>query len=426
MNFESKGNPAIFQSINSGKGHKENQSKILSHNSSDTNFKPKNNSVTNKGDENSDDSIVKVVKMDEDTEGGWEVAGGGRKKSKTKLKQIHSNNNAQSYQNGINANTKSQIKESYGGQKGSQRKASTPTSANTLASKKTMADKKDKNKNTLTKHDQNASSAISKSVRHNTNQKDNSVFASPVTESTNCPTARDATEIPIEMKIAEEQSSTIVSNGDVSSNVLSNEPEVKPLNSISAMSSDSNGNILVNSLNKNSVITDVPRDEKLRLKNVVDQTATVSLISSTPGALKDLSSSENYNDTYSQTLSATKTTAHPKYGSNVILAPSAYLADVHATLDERENDRNTSFESNEISSTIPFQHNFESKATHCLSSNEICSFSNDDETNTQNEVRGIQTIVLVVFTLILGSNNSIIDKKYIIMRDLIFNFMSSN
>ena len=407
--MEPKRNPTVDVSINSVKGLKEVDSRKLLQNSSDTNLESKNHSDTKKVEEKSDTSSIKVFKMNEDTEGGWEVAGGGRKKSKSKLKQVPGNNNAQSYQNGINANTKSQIKESYGGQKGSQRKLSTLTSTNTFANKKPMTDKKDKNKNIASKHDKN-SSAISNPARNNTNQKDASLLVSPIAGSDNCPNDRDVSEIDVELKITDKLSSTIVSNGELSSYAHSNTPETKQPDSLPRINSDSNGNILVNSLDKNSVINDAPREKELHLKDKVGQATKVKPISSTPCVLKDIRASENYADISSQTNSAAENSHQPKSRPNPQLESSASLADIHIILAKGEHNTDSLVESN-----VSFQDYVESKTTHCFTSNGICTSSNDEETNTQNEIQGIEKIVLLS-AIILRLKIAMIDEKYTVLR----------
>jgi len=96
-----KVNNKIEITINSKTSQKQVQSENSSSSTSVAHFKSKNHNYSGKVELDHNILSNHVLKMNEDTEGEWEVAGGGRKKSKSKAKQSLSNT-ANLYQNGIN------------------------------------------------------------------------------------------------------------------------------------------------------------------------------------------------------------------------------------------------------------------------------------------------------------------------------------
>ena len=247
--FESKEKQNSEFKPNSEARHKQLRSEKLSLTTSISSSKSKISSISNQVD-----SVIyptnKEDKMNEDNDEGWEVAVGGRKKSKSKSKQV-SSNSTNLHQNGINLNTqKSQVKDSYGGHKGSQRKASAPTPNSTITHRKQI-DKRDKTRPTPNKQKHSVSQSSNTSL-NNSSQKYASEVTLPFNETDDSLAIQNTLQSTTFIQTSEKHNLASSSNGHETPRMQSD--------SISDIKSDTDKE-LSDSLGKNSVINE-PQDDK--------------------------------------------------------------------------------------------------------------------------------------------------------------------
>ena len=229
--------------------HKQLRSEKISLTTSISSSKSKISSISNQVD-----SVIyptnKEDKMNEDNDEGWEVAVGGRKKSKSKSKQV-SSNSTNLHQNGINLNTqKSQVKDNYGGHKGSQRKASAPTPNSTITHRKQI-DKRDKTRPTPNKQKHSVSQSSNTSL-NNSSQKYASEVTLPFNETDDSQAIQNTLQSTTFIQTSEKHNLASSSNGHETPRMQSD--------SISDIKSDTDKE-LSDSLGKNSVINE-PQDDK--------------------------------------------------------------------------------------------------------------------------------------------------------------------
>ena len=247
--FESKEKQNSEFKPNSEARHKQLRSEKISLTTSISSSKSKISSISNQVD-----SVIyptnKEDKMNEDNDEGWEVAVGGRKKSKSKSKQV-SSNSTNLHQNGINLNTqKSQVKDSYGGHKGSQRKASAPTPNSTITHRKQI-DKRDKTRPTPNKQKHSVSQSSNTSL-NNSSQKYASEVTLPFNETDDSLAIQNTLQSTTFIQTSEKHNLASSSNGHETPRMQSD--------SISDIKSDTDKE-LSDSLGKNSVINE-PQDDK--------------------------------------------------------------------------------------------------------------------------------------------------------------------
>ena len=237
-------------------------------------------------------------------DGGWEVASGGRKKSKAKTKQPQANSNITLFQNGANTNTqKPQFKDGQGGQKASQWKLSNSQYASAVSQKKSLSDKKDKNRN-------NPGSLANLSVPSqpalaNAIPRDNSsLFSTAITNK-----ASKSKNVISEVSHIDDLATcppSNVANGHGTSNnqgesyqaikMSSSVPVVEPIR-------DSNGNILDHNLHKNSVIQEANRNEYSRNALIDEKVTSGSCLQEREISSNQLS---DRNTSYFENLETTK------------------------------------------------------------------------------------------------------------------------
>jgi len=216
-------------------------------------------------------------KMNEDNDaGGWEVASGGRKKSKAKTKQPQASTNITPFHNGANTNTqKSQFKDVQGGQKASQRKLCSPQYASAASQKKSLSDRKDQNRNnsgSLAKPSAPSQPALANTIPSGSGSSSTALTNKP-SKSKNV-----ISELSHINDLATCPPSNVVNGHGTSSNQGESYQTIQMPRSApnEGPISDSNGNILDHNIHKQSVIQESNRKE--HSKNVlIDKKFTTSV-----------------------------------------------------------------------------------------------------------------------------------------------------
>merc|ERR1712203_130702 len=169
----------------------------------------------------------------------------------SKSKQV-SSNNTNLHQNGINLNTqKSQVKDSYGGHKGSQRKASAPNPNSTITHRKQI-DKRDKIRPTPNKQKHSVSQSSNSSLK-SSSQKYASELTMPFNGTDDSLAIQNTLQSQIYIQTSEKPNLPSPSNGHDSPRMQSG--------SISDIKSDTDKE-LSDSLDKYSVINESQDDKK--------------------------------------------------------------------------------------------------------------------------------------------------------------------
>ena len=255
--MRSKVNNKTEITINSKTCQKQVHSENSSSSISVAHFKSKNHNYSSKVELDHNIQSNHVLKMNEDTEGEWEVAGGGRKKSKSKAKQSISNT-TNLYQNGINVNnSKIQVKTCNGGQKGSQRKVSAPTPISTTNNKRSTFDKKDKNRNISVK---SINAATINSNASNDYEKYSGVSTTNSNERNDSPITHDISERPSKINSSEKTLTIFSTNSYTNSIHQSEEAKITQQDSMGNIAYASK-NTPFKSFNDKSVINESLQDD---------------------------------------------------------------------------------------------------------------------------------------------------------------------
>ena len=366
--FESKEKQNSEFKPHSEARHKQLRSEKLSLTTSISSSKSKASSISNQID-----SVIyptnKEDKMNEDNDEGWEVAVGGRKKSKSKSKQV-SGNNTNLHQNGINLNTqKSQVKDSYGGHKGSQRKASAPNPNSTITHRKQI-DKRDKIRPTPNKQKHSVSQSSNSSLK-SSSQKYASEVTVPFNGTDDSLAIQNTLQSQTYIQTSDKPNLPSPSNGHDSPRMQSG--------SISDIKSDTDKE-LSDSLDKNSVINE-PQDDK-----------------------KSISGFEEFRKMTNNNLTPSNESCDVNYiGSNLIQeknTPEQLENEVNCALKSSILDENLNYEKEEstsqvsddllTSSKIPYQDTLE-PTKDFQTSNEAYTPILSEEKQIQKSIQGIET-----------------------------------
>lgn len=367
--FESKEKQNSEFKPHSEARHKQLRSEKISLTTPIPSSKSKTSSISNQVD-----SVIpnnREDKMNEDNDEGWEVAVGGRKKSKIKTKQV-SSNNTNLHQNGINLNTqKSQVKDSYGGHKGSQRKSSAPTPNSTITHRKQI-DKRDKTRPTPNKQKHSVSQSSNSSL-NSSSQKYASEVTMPFNGTDDSLAIQNTSQSSTYIQTSEKHTLASPSNGHETPRMQSD--------SISEIKSDTEIE-LSDSLGKNSVINE-PQDDKTPINGYEEYRKM------TNNNLAPSNESCDVNNIGSNSIQGKNTPEQLENELNYALKTS--ILDENLNYEKKES---TSQVSSDLltSSNIPYQDTLEPSSdfqtSHAAHTPIIC-----EEKKIQKHIQGIETVL---------------------------------